>query len=93
MRSLPTLLCCDLLSSLAAAPTMTHAESLPVRATPIPQTTDGIPHIQIGVDAVPELTEALLDHGAQFSGVTLGATRVSMLGAIGFQLEPSHVRM
>ena len=66
---------------------MTHAESLPVRATPIPQTTDGIPHIQIGVDAVPELTEALLEHVAQFSGVTLGATRVSMLGAIGFQLD------
>jgi len=87
MRSLPNFLCCGVISVLALSPTLTHAESLPVRTTPIPQTTDGVPHVQIGVDAVPGLTEALLDHVARFPGVTLGPTRVSLPGAVGFQLD------
>ena len=68
-------------------PTLTHAESLPIRTTPIPQTTDGVPHVQIGVYAAPKLTEMLLDHVARFPGVTLGPTLVSLPGAIGFQLD------
>lgn len=87
MRSLPNLMCCGLMSLLAVSPTLTQAENLPVRATPIPQTTDGVPHVQIGVDAVPELTESLLGHVAQFPGVNLGPTRVSLPGAVGFQLK------
>jgi hypothetical protein len=87
MRYLPTLLCCGLLSSLAAAPTMTHAEGLPIRTTPIPQTTDGVPHVQIGVNAIPQLAQALMDHVTRFPGVNLGPTRVSMPGGIGFQLD------
>lgn len=87
MRYLPNFLCCGLLTLLVTSPTLSHAENLPVRTTPIPQTTDGVPHVQIGVDAVPELTEALLRHVAQFPGVNLGATRVSLPGAVGFQLE------
>ena len=69
------------------SPTLTHAESLPIRTTPKPPTTDGVPHVQIGVDAVPGLTEALLDQVAQFPDVNLGPTRVSMPGGIGFQLD------
>ena len=91
MRSFLTLLSCCLISLLAASPTLTHAESLPMRTTPIPQTTDGVPHVQIGVDAVPEFTKALLDHVALFPGVDLGPTRVSMPGGIGFQLLEDDV--
>lgn len=87
MRSLPTLMCCGLLISMAVAPMMTRAESLPIRATPIPQTTDGVPHVQIGVNPVPELAQALMDHVADFPGVNLGPTRVSLPGGIGFQLD------
>ncbi|WP_216825914.1 luciferase domain-containing protein [Sulfitobacter sp. SK012] len=87
MPSLPNLSCYGLLSLLAVSATLSHAETLPIRTTPIPQTTDGVPHVQIGVDAVPELTEALLNYVAQFPGVSLGPTRVSMPGGIGFQLE------
>ena len=87
MRSLPNFLCCGLLSLLAASPTLTHAESLPIRTTPIPQTTNGVPHVQIGVDPVPELTKTLLNHVARFPGVNLGPTRVSLPGAVGFQLD------
>ncbi|WP_260518736.1 luciferase family protein [Aliiroseovarius sp. M344] len=66
---------------------MTHAESLPIRITPVPQTTDGVPHVQIGVKAVAELAQALMDHVSKFPGVNLGPTRVSMPGGVGFQLE------
>ena len=87
MRPIPKMRFCIPFLLMAAFPTLALAESLPVRATPIPQTTDGVPHVQIGIDAVPELTEALLDHAAQFPGVNLGPTRVSMPGGIGFQLD------
>ena len=50
MRSLLT---CALISVLAA--TLTHAESLPIRSTPVPQTTNGVPHVQIGANAVMAL--------------------------------------
>lgn len=82
MRSLLT---CALISVLAA--TLTHAESLPIRSTPVPQTTNGVPHVQIGANAVPELTQTLMDHVARFPGVNLGPTRVSMPGGIGFQID------
>ena len=62
-------------------------DALPKRDTPVPQTTNGVPHVQIGIDAVPEISEALLHRVAQLPGVSLGATRVSLPGAIGFQLE------
>ena len=64
------------------------AEELSVRTTPIPQTTNRVPHVQIGVKPVPELSEALLKHVEGFPGVKLGPTRVSLPGAVGFQLEP-----
>lgn len=72
---------------LDMSPTLTDADNLQIYTAPIPQTTDGVPHLQIGVDAVPESTEALLDHVAQFPGVILGLTRVSMTGGIGFQID------
>ena len=87
MRSLPKFLYCGLLSVLTISPTLTFAESLPLRTTPIPQTTDGVPHVQIGVNAVPEFAQALMDHVSRFPGVNLGPTRVSMPGGIGFQLD------
>lgn len=59
----------------------------PQRETPRPQTTNGVPHIQIGIEAVPELSAELLRRVAEFPGVTLGATRVSLPGATGFQLN------
>ena len=60
---------------------------LPERTTPRPQTTNGVPHVQIGITANPELSDALLLRVEKFPGVTLGATRVSLPGAIGFQLD------
>jgi hypothetical protein len=75
--------------SLSTAPMAASAKemNLPLRETPRPETTNGVPHIQIGVDAVPELSEELLRRVATFPGVMIGETRVSLPGALGFQLE------
>lgn len=80
------------LFSIVAAATMSMSVAaqdlkLPNRQTPIPQTTDGVPHLQIGLDEVPELSKELLRRVAEFPGVTIGSTRVSLPGGIGFQLE------
>jgi phospholipase/carboxylesterase len=75
-------------ASLLANTTFVFAEdlSLPRRDGARPETTNGVPHIQLDVEAVPELTKLMLKHVEKLSGVTLGATRLSLPGAIGFQL-------
>lgn len=60
---------------------------LPQRQSPIPQTTNGVPHVQLGVAPDPVLSELLLESVATFPGVTLGPTRVSLPGAVGFQID------
>ncbi|WP_253284831.1 MULTISPECIES: luciferase family protein [unclassified Ruegeria] len=62
--------------------------SLPERSSPRPETTSGVPHTQIGVEIDADLAQLLLERVAQFPGVTLGPTRISLPGAIGFQLDP-----
>lgn len=76
-----------MLSLIAMSPGVALAETFPMRETPIPRTTDGVPHLQIGIQPVPELSEALLKTVDSFPGVNLGPTRVSLPGAVGFQLE------
>ncbi|MBT8458384.1 MAG: phospholipase [Boseongicola sp.] len=75
-----------MLSLTAILPALAEAETLPKRETPTPKTTDGVPHVQIDVHAVPELSKALLKAVDNLPGVNLGPTRVSLPGAIGFQL-------
>ena len=87
MRFFQKLLYSGVLTLFAMSPALAQGETLPLRETPIPKTTNGVPHVQIGVDAVPELTEALLEHVSQFPGVKLGPTRGSLPGAVGFQFE------
>ena len=60
---------------------------LPKRATPVPETTNGVPHVQIGVEPNAILSQMLLDRVAQFPGVKIGPTRVSLPGALGFQID------
>lgn len=60
---------------------------LPRREGPRPATTDGVPHIQIGIEADASLSARLLRRVAEFPGVNLGETRVSLPGATGFQFD------
>ncbi len=77
-----------LVAMVAIAPSVLAQEMrLPDRETPIPRTTNGVPHVQIGVDAVPELSDELLRLVAELPGVALGPTRISLPGAVGFHLD------
>lgn len=69
-----------------AVPALAQSPMLPQKLTPRPQTTSGVPHLQIGVAANPALSQSLLEQVAQLPGVRLGPTRVSLPGATGFQL-------
>lgn len=74
------------LSTWAGAVAVTAAENLnlPQRATQIPATTNGVPHIQIGVEPIPALTNELLSRVADMPGVDLRKTVISLPGAVGF---------
>ena len=61
--------------------------ALPEREGERPKTTNGVPHVQIGIEINENLAKQLLERVAEFPGVTLGPTRVSLPGAIGFQLD------
>lgn len=73
--------------AIAAFPAFAQGMSLPQRTSPQPETTNGVPHVQIGVQADPEIKAELLRSVAEFPGVSLGPTRVSLPGAVGFQLD------
>lgn len=67
--------------SVAAETTM-----LPKRTSPRPETTNGVPHIQIGVSPSPELTAELLRQVERLPDVEVRDTVVSLPGAKGFWL-------
>ena len=73
-----------LASFLAALSASAKAVDLPVRQSPPPATTDGVPHIQLGVAPVAELTEELLKRVEELDGVEIRPTVVSLPGALGF---------
>lgn len=59
---------------------------LPNRNGPRPQTTSGVPHIQIGVSEHEALTKQFLQKVARIPGVDIRATVISLPGAKGFWL-------
>lgn len=69
-------------SAVAAEP-----ERLPVRIGAIPATTDGVPHVQIDVAPVPEISAELLRRVSKMPGVEVRPTVVSLPGAKGFWLN------
>ncbi|WP_298817759.1 luciferase family protein [uncultured Roseibium sp.] len=62
-------------------------DRLPQREGEVPRTTSSVPHIQIGAQAVPELSDRLLERVAKIPGVELRATVISLPGAKGFWLN------
>jgi luciferase-like monooxygenase len=77
-----------LTASLVVATTASAGDiDLPKRTTPIPQTTNGVPHVQIGIEPVPTISSELLDRVAKFPGVDIRPTVVSLPGALGFWIS------
>jgi len=68
-------------------PASAELRNLPDRENPRPETTDGIPHIQIDVEAVPELSAQLLLQVSKIAGVELRGTVVGRSGSTGFWLH------
>ncbi|MBX2855159.1 MAG: phospholipase [Rhodobacteraceae bacterium] len=61
--------------------------SIPQRALPPPQTTSGVPHVQLGVETVPAVDAELLRRVSALPGVDIRPTVVSLPGAKGFWLS------
>lgn len=80
LRASALMLLTVVLASVASADTA----DLPMRTTPKPNTTNSVPHVQIGVEPVPELSEALLKRVSAIPGVEMRRTVISLPGAIGF---------
>ena len=74
-------------SAFWAITAFAELENLPNRETPRPVTTDGIPHIQIDVEAVPDISEELLRRVSKIAGVELRDTIVGRRGSSGFWLS------
>ena len=82
--------CCLLIivtNAFWAIPVSAELRNLPIRENPRPETTDRIPHIQIDVEAVPELSEELLQRVSEIAGVDLRGTIVGRFGSTGFWLH------
>lgn len=60
--------------------------SLPTRSAPVIETTSGVPHVQIDVQAVPELQAELLRRVSALPGLDIRPTVIGMFGAKGFWL-------
>lgn len=88
MRKYPIFVLFSLAAFLSMIDVLVHAqvEHLPVRESPRPMTSNGVPHVQIDMEDMPELTANLLRRVAKLPGVELRETVVSLPGAIGFWL-------
>tara|TARA_A100001037_G_scaffold221025_1_gene198835 strand:+ start:1150 stop:1704 length:555 start_codon:yes stop_codon:yes gene_type:complete len=73
--------------TLGVIPVAAASDGLPLRSGPAPITTKNVPHVQIGVEAVPEVSAELLRLVDDIPGVEIRDTVVSLPGALGFWLN------
>ena len=71
---------------LSGGPASASDKPLPIRTGPPVETTPGVPHVQIGVEPVPELSAQLLRRVATLPGLDIRPTVIGMWGAKGFWL-------
>lgn len=85
----PMFRCLVIAAGLSAATIPANAElrQLPARDSPIPRTTLGVPHVQIGVEPDAEISAELLRRVADIPGVEIRDTVISLPGALGFWLN------
>ncbi len=84
MRTLTAMACTSLLFTAASSVT---ADDLPRRISPVPATTNSVPHVQLDVELQPELAEELLRQAATIDGVEVRGTVISLPGAKGFWIK------
>lgn len=72
--------------AISSAPASAGQKILPKRATPPPETSTRVPHVQLWVEAIPEINAELLRRVAALPKVEIRPTVVSLRGAKGFWL-------
>lgn len=72
-------------SALGALPATAQIWKIPSRSGPIPLTSDGVPHFQLGAEAIPAITAQLMHRVSKIPGVEFSASFVT--GATGFSLN------
>ncbi len=75
------------LIALGTFPAFAVSETLPIRKGPPPYTSKFVPHVQVGVEPVPEVSKELLRRVDNIPGVEIRDTVISMAGALGFWLD------
>ncbi len=89
MRALGVILgtLCPLFVCIMVDAVSAQANEFPERTTPRPETTSGVPHVQIGVSPDPSSTRELLRRVNEIPDVEIRNTVVSLPGAKGFWLS------
>lgn len=72
--------------AIAATPAQAGTQDLPIRTSPKPYTSSHVPHVQVGVEPVPEISRALLRRVARMPGIEIRPTVMSLPGAMGFRV-------
>ncbi len=70
--------------AISVAPALAEHLNLTDRTSPKPQTTNNVPHFQIGVEPVPEISAELLSRVSNIPGLEIGGTTFGIPGAQGF---------
>ncbi|MGF1767694.1 DUF5519 family protein [Enterovibrio makurazakiensis] len=84
----PLLIAAFFFSSIATQTTLaTEFEPLPIRTSPVPATTDGVPHVQLGGESNPAHLRDLMARVSRIPGVDIRETVISMSGTKGFWIE------
>ena len=78
------LVVCTLFTNVTLASVASESENLPIRTSPIPVTTNSVPHVQIGIEPNPDILAELLARVAGIPDVEIRDTVVSLPGAKGF---------
>ncbi len=73
--------------SLFVTPAIADSAEIPARSSPIPSTTNSVPHVQIGVSADPKISAELLLQASKIPGVEIRETVISLPGAKGFWIN------
>ena len=75
--------------SLFGFPAIADTSKLPQRSSPVPATTNSVPHVQIGVTSDPAISAELLLKVSKIPGVEIHETVISLPGAKGFWINES----
>ncbi|MEZ8140888.1 luciferase family protein [Enterovibrio sp. FF113] len=59
-------------------------ERLPARTSPVPATTNSVPHVQLGGESNPAFLAELMTRVSRVQGIEIRDTMISMPGASGF---------